>query len=109
MGVRVLEEYTWKDLLDAQACIKCGRCQEDCPAFLSGKELSPMHFIQNIAAQNKTRGEVLLKVPEDARTEEQQALLDEGVVGTVISEDALWRCDVPCLQRALPCARGPSR
>ena len=74
MGVRVLEEYTWKDLLDAQACIKCGRCQENCPAYLSGKELSPMHFIQNIAAQNKTRGEVLLKVPEDARTEEQQAL-----------------------------------
>ena len=92
MGVRVLEEYTWKDLLDAQACIKCGRCQENCPAYLSGKELSPMHFIQNIAAQNKTRGEVLLKVPEDARTEEQQALLDEGVVGTVISEDALWQC-----------------
>ncbi|WP_251197698.1 heterodisulfide reductase-related iron-sulfur binding cluster [Anaerotardibacter muris] len=92
MGVRTLEEYTWKDLLDAQACIKCGRCQENCPAYLSGKELSPMRFIQNMAAQNLERGKILLKVPEDARTEEQQTLLEEGVVGTVISEEALWQC-----------------
>lgn len=92
MGVRTLEEYTWKDLLDAQACIKCGRCQENCPAYLSGKELSPMHFIQGIAEQNVKRGKILLGVPEEDRTEEQAVFLDEGVVGTVISEDALWQC-----------------
>lgn len=92
MGVRTLEEYTWKDLLDAQACIKCGRCQENCPAYLSGKELSPMHFIQGIADQNVKRGKILLGVPEEDRTEEQATFLDEGVVGTVVSEDALWQC-----------------
>ena len=92
MGVRTLEEYTWKDLLDAQACIKCGRCQENCPAYLSGKELSPMHLIQNMATQNQIRGKILLGTSEEERTEEQTALLEEGVVGTVISEDALWQC-----------------
>ena len=92
MGVRTLEEFTWKDLFDSQACIRCGRCQEVCPAYNSGKPLSPKELIVNIDEQNHKRGKVLLSIPEDKRTEEQIALLEEPAVGVVLSEDALWDC-----------------
>lgn len=144
MGVRCLEEFTWKDIYDTQACIRCGRCQANCPASLSEKELSPKNLIQNMRASSEKRGSVLLntvsqeeldelkeweetqtasdklnessleeKTKEDkspsederkkyaqikkrakkpVRTEEQEEILDQPVVGEVISEDALWQC-----------------
>lgn len=144
MGVRCLEEFTWKDIYDTQACIRCGRCQANCPAFLSEKELSPKNLIQNMRASSEKRGSILLntvsqgeldelkeweeaqtasvelsesspkeKTKEDkspsedeckkyvqikkrakkpVRTEEQEEMLDQPVVGEVISEDALWQC-----------------
>lgn len=144
MGVRCLEEFTWKDIYDTQACIRCGRCQANCPASLSEKELSPKNLIQNMRASSEKRGSVLLntvsqeeldelkeweetqtasdklnessleeKTKEDkspsederkkyaqikkrakkpVRTEEQEEMLDQPVVGEVISEDALWQC-----------------
>ena len=144
MGVRCLEEFTWKDIYDTQACIRCGRCQANCPASLSEKELSPKNLIQNMRASSEKRGSILLntvsqeeldelkeweetqtasdklnessleeKTKEDkspsederkkyaqikkrakkpVRTEEQEEMLDQPVVGEVISEDALWQC-----------------
>lgn len=144
VGVRCLEEFTWKDIYDTQACIRCGRCQANCPASLSEKELSPKNLIQNMRASSEKRGSILLntvsqeeldelkeweetqtasdklnesspkeKTKEDkspsederkkyaqikkrakkpVRTEEQEEMLDQPVVGEVISEDALWQC-----------------
>lgn len=144
MGVRCLEEFTWKDIYDTQACIRCGRCQANCPASLSEKELSPKNLIQNMRASSEKRGSILLntvsqeeldelkeweetqtasdklnessleeKTKEDkspsederkkyaqikkrakkpVRTEEQEEMLDQPVVGEVISKDALWQC-----------------
>ncbi|MCX7852904.1 MAG: (Fe-S)-binding protein [Caldilineales bacterium] len=40
-GVAKLEHLPWKHLLDAYACIMCNRCQDACPAYATGKELSP--------------------------------------------------------------------
>ena len=34
-------DLTWKQLLESEACVSCGRCQDECPAYLSGKPLSP--------------------------------------------------------------------
>ena len=44
-GVNSLEDYTWKDLLDLDACTECGRCTSVCPANTVGKELSPRDII----------------------------------------------------------------
>ncbi|MEK6281279.1 MAG: (Fe-S)-binding protein [Acidobacteriota bacterium] len=44
-GVNSLESFTWKDLLDLDACTECGRCTEVCPANIVGKELSPRDII----------------------------------------------------------------
>ncbi|HWP98034.1 MAG TPA: (Fe-S)-binding protein [Syntrophomonadaceae bacterium] len=40
-GVESIEGFTWKDLLDLDACIRCGRCQENCPTYMTGKALNP--------------------------------------------------------------------
>ncbi|MCI0519102.1 MAG: 4Fe-4S dicluster domain-containing protein [Chloroflexi bacterium] len=35
------QDFTWKQILDYEACTRCGRCQEECPAYASGLPLSP--------------------------------------------------------------------
>ena len=40
-GTEQIEDLGWKDLLDLDACIRCGRCQEACPAYNTGKALNP--------------------------------------------------------------------
>jgi Fe-S oxidoreductase/nitrate reductase gamma subunit len=47
-GVGKLEEFTKKQIFDSDACTRCGRCQEGCPAYLSGKPLSPKKVVQDI-------------------------------------------------------------
>ena len=44
-GVNSLKDFTWKDLLDLDACTECGRCTSVCPANVVGKELSPRDII----------------------------------------------------------------
>ncbi len=45
LGVSALEDFTWKDLLDLDACTECGRCTAVCPAHAAGKALSPRDLI----------------------------------------------------------------
>jgi ferredoxin len=47
-GVGKLEEFTKKQIFDADACTRCGRCQDGCPAYLSGKPLSPKKLLQDL-------------------------------------------------------------
>ena len=46
-GIEKAADFTWKDNLDAFACMECGRCQDACPAFASGKPLSPKMILFN--------------------------------------------------------------
>ena len=47
-GVGKIEEFTKKQIFDSDACTRCGRCQDGCPAYLSGKPLSPKKLIQDL-------------------------------------------------------------
>ena len=40
-GLGKIEDFTWKGLLDLATCTECGRCQSQCPAWATGKPLSP--------------------------------------------------------------------
>src|SRR5437763_1658367 len=40
-GNSQIEHFSWKQLMDLDACTRCGRCQDACPAYFSGKKLSP--------------------------------------------------------------------
>ena len=44
-GVHVIEEFTWKQLLDLDACTMCGRCTSVCPAHATGKSLDPREIV----------------------------------------------------------------
>ncbi len=47
-GLEKASDLTWKDSLDAFACMECGRCQDVCPAFASDKPLSPKMILFNL-------------------------------------------------------------
>jgi len=47
-GLEKAADLTWKDGLDTFACMECGRCQDACPAFASGKPLSPKMILFNL-------------------------------------------------------------
>ena len=44
IGISKPEHLTWKQILDLYTCTECGRCSDNCPAFTTGKKLSPKHF-----------------------------------------------------------------
>jgi Fe-S oxidoreductase/nitrate reductase gamma subunit len=44
-GVAALEDFSWKQLLSADGCTKCGRCQDECPAFAAEMPLSPREVV----------------------------------------------------------------
>ncbi len=47
-GVGRIDDFKWKDLLDISTCTECGRCQSQCPAWITGKPLSPKLMIMNL-------------------------------------------------------------
>ena len=47
-GVSKIEHFTWKGLLDFSTCTECGRCQSQCPAWNTGKPLSPKLLVMGL-------------------------------------------------------------
>ncbi len=84
-GVRDISEYTWKQLLDLEACTNCGRCQDVCPAHLTGKPLSPRRITQNLKNHLWQEGPKLLSTPPDQRE-------PKGIMETTVEEEELWAC-----------------
>lgn len=79
-GTGALEDFTWKDLLDADACVRCGRCQDGCPAHATGKPLSPAKLMRDLKAHMTARGRAV------------NGSSGSDLVGDVIGEDAVWAC-----------------
>ncbi|MCS6799951.1 MAG: (Fe-S)-binding protein [Myxococcota bacterium] len=44
VGLRRVSDLTWKHVLDLYTCTECGRCSDNCPAYTTGKKLSPKHL-----------------------------------------------------------------
>ena len=84
-GVKEISEFTWKQLLDLEACTNCGRCQDVCPAHLSEKPLSPRRMTQNLKQHLWREGPKLLSLPPEQRQ-------PEPLMGTSVGEDELWAC-----------------
>ncbi len=83
IGAKTVEDFSWKQLLETEACVSCGRCEENCPAFISGKPLSPRKVIRKILeqAESAAGGQNFFS---KAST---QSLLEN-----VISKDEIWAC-----------------
>ena len=50
-GARTLPDLTWRHMFDGLVCTECGRCTEFCPASMTGKILSPKHFMEGLRDQ----------------------------------------------------------
>ena len=58
-GVAQVEQFTWKGLLDFSTCTECGRCQSQCPAWNTGKPLSPKLLVRACATTRTPRAHLL--------------------------------------------------
>lgn len=96
-GVGKLEDLTWKQIFDSDACTRCGRCQEGCPAYISGKPLSPKKVIQDLKVHWLERAKALVAAKKAAAAGEEAGAAADGseekiLPGDVIDLHELWAC-----------------
>lgn len=82
-GLERASDFTWKDRLDAFACMECGRCQDACPAFASGKPLSPKMIIVNLKRRLLQERRLLVA----GKRNDCEKLIPE-----TYAEDEIWTC-----------------
>jgi heterodisulfide reductase subunit C len=88
-GAKEITDFTWKALLDFDACTNCGRCQDQCPAWASGKPLSPRALIQDLKGYMEERAPVLLA--SRARGLEPPPPR-RRMVQDVVTPEVIWAC-----------------
>ena len=99
-GLGKIEDFTWKGLLDMATCTECGRCQSQCPAWATGKPLSPKQVILDLRDHAFAKAPYLLaasaeareKLPDAVRAEAARPLVGGSEVNGVIDPDVLWSC-----------------
>jgi len=98
-GVRTVADLSWKDLLDGFTCTECGRCQEACPAWNTGKPLNPKTFIMGIRHEAVAAEAGLPLIPNSPSVRaagHDDTLHAEAVarplVDTAIPYQAVWDC-----------------
>jgi Fe-S oxidoreductase len=77
-GVSAIQGFPRKDLLDLLACTECGRCQDACPAWRTGKPLTPKGIVTDLRDH--------LVAHAGGKTP------DRSLVGGAVAEEALWAC-----------------
>ncbi|AEW95672.1 MULTISPECIES: (Fe-S)-binding protein [Streptomycetaceae] len=110
-GVSQVEHFSWKGILDFSTCTECGRCQSQCPAWNTGKPLSPKLLIMSLRdhahakapyllagggksaeGEEKASEEQLAQVPAAALAEAERPLIGTAEENGVIDPDVLWSC-----------------
>lgn len=88
-GASVVEDFTWKQLLDTDACTMCGRCTSVCPAHATGKPLDPREIVLKTGEVMARTGSPAVSPPigvDDEITVPANWMFDR------ISQDELWSC-----------------
>ena len=83
-GAGKMEDFTWKQMLDFATCTECGRCQSVCPAWTTGKPLSPKLLIMGLRENMFASADRLLSGASNAEV--------ATLVPTTIDPDVLWSC-----------------
>jgi Fe-S oxidoreductase/nitrate reductase gamma subunit len=106
-GVAKLDDFNWKQLVNFDACMRCGRCLDFCPTFNTSKPLKPRQLIVEVGAyMNREAG--LFAGPAGVKADEAgitgHDLTAPGdptlasvppvadLIGEVVSDDELWDC-----------------
>lgn len=95
LGAATIADLTRKELLDLYACTECGRCQSACPAWNTGKPLSPKLLVMDLRDQLFAEGPRILAARE--RGEETDAT---PLVPEVVDDEVVWACTTcgACMQ-----------
>ena len=99
-GLGKIEDFTWKGLLDMATCTECGRCQSQCPAWATGKPLSPKQVILDLRDHAFAKAPYLLaasdedrdKLPDAVKHEAERPLVAAKDKNGVIDPDVIWSC-----------------
>jgi Fe-S oxidoreductase len=94
-GYEEISDFTWKELLDLDACTKCGRCHDVCPAVAGGAPLSPRDLILDLRQWVDTSAGGTTLLDREQRPQRSGPLSPaKGVriAGEVIEAGALWSC-----------------
>jgi Fe-S oxidoreductase len=98
IGVARIEHFSWKSILDFYTCTECGRCSDNCPAYRTGKILSPKHLTLALRDHLYAREQDLLALaPGEAKPPGGSAPSNGSpqpidLVPNVIHPDVLWAC-----------------
>src|SRR4051794_872369 len=84
MGAGTLTDMTWKQMMDTVTCTECGRCQEVCPAWNTGKALSPKLLIMGLRDHMLEQGPKLLSGDEG-----EDAV---PLVPNAVTDEVVWDC-----------------
>ncbi|WP_135829883.1 (Fe-S)-binding protein [Halorussus halobius] len=82
IGHGSIEDFSWKELLDHDACTKCGRCSSVCPAKASGRPLDPRDVILDLKQYREDL--------DAGRTDEQPIVADGGT--SVVDSETMESC-----------------
>ena len=84
-GAKDIADLSWRNLLDAYSCNKCGRCTAACPANITGKKLSPRKIMMDTRDRTEEIGRIINK--EGSFKEDGKTLLHN-----YITTEELWAC-----------------
>ncbi|WP_433196503.1 (Fe-S)-binding protein [Nocardia sp. CA-107356] len=118
-GAGRVEDFSWKGWLDFTTCTECGRCQSQCPAWNTGKPLSPKLLIMSLRdhgvakapyllaggrkdmggdevglvdAEGKPDEAKLAKISAAAKAEAERPLVGGEDLNGIIDPEVLWSC-----------------
>jgi Fe-S oxidoreductase len=87
LGAGTLADMTWKQMMDTVTCTECGRCQDVCPAYATGKDLSPKLLIMGLRDHLLEQGPKLL-----AGDDGSGAVPMVPLVPNAVTDDVVWDC-----------------
>jgi Fe-S oxidoreductase len=100
-GMGTIADMTWKQMVDGMTCTECGRCQDACPAFFTGKNLSPKLVVMNLRDQLYREGHQWLAAsapPGAAGSTGPRPdapggpFVGQALVPQVVRDDTVWDC-----------------
>ena len=95
IGVARVEQFTRRRLVELDACVSCGRCDQACPALEAGKPLSPRNVVQDIRRQLDAVAlpfGICRVSAGPASVKSAETSLSTALVGEIIQPETLWAC-----------------
>ena len=89
VGASTVAEFTWKQLLDTDACTACGRCTSVCPAHQTGKTLDPREIVLKLGEVAAATGNPV--VPAPVGVDPGITITSDNVFERITSEE-VWAC-----------------